>query len=197
MKNGKKLVKCAFYGLPGAGKSTCVQMIIEKAAQLGCWIGCVKFAEPLYQAQAEIYRLAGKPLTEKTKQDGRLLNFLGGHFRVINKNSLTEYFSLIEASHKRQFESQAVSKGILLNDDMRATEAAFLKNQNFFLTHIVADETACHTRRRLRGDLTLGSDKDSTEAGIGAIVSDATIINNGSIADLDAKIAEFFNEIMR
>jgi cytidine deaminase len=193
----RKLFKCAFYGLPGAGKSTSMQMIIEKARQSGFWIGCIKFAEPLYQAQAEIYRLAGRPLAEKTKQDGRLLNFLGGHFREINRNSLTEYFSLTEALHTRQFENQSLSKGLLLNDDMRATETVFLKTQGFHLTHIMADPTTCHSRRKLRGDLTLGSDKDSTEAGINTIVPDATIINNGSLADLDDRITEFLNQIIK
>ena|ERR1017187_8234389 len=193
----KILFRCAFYGLPGAGKSTSVQMLIEKANLRGCWVHCIRFATPLYEAQDIIHRLAGRPLADKNIQDGRLLNFLGGHFRSINKNALTEYFLTTEDVFTQQYENQSISPGLLLNDDMRPSEVDFLKARHFHLTQIIATPAACRTRRKMRGDLTLGNVNDPTEVGMETIVPDATIINDGALSDLDAKITHFLNQIIK
>ena len=170
-------------------------MLLNEVAGAGWWVRNVKFAAPLYEAQETIYRLAGKPLATAGIQDGKLLNFLGNHFRSINPNSLIDRFCESMAHYEAEFQRQSAIRGLLLNDDMRATEAIYLKSRGFLLLQIIADSKLRQKRREQRGDMTLGSDVDPTEKGVTHVDADIVIANNGSLLAFEQSVMSFLKTV--
>lgn len=186
--------RLALFGTSGAGKSTCSRLLEEICVEHGRAFARVRLAEPLYECQALIYAIAGRPLSDRYQQDGTLLNFLGSHLRTINPTVLTDSFtqrvdSLIADDTKR--------KGplLVLCDDMRAADASHLRGIGFVFARVEADPELCLHRRRIRGDTSLGSDTHPTERGLDTIQSDYVIPNEGSLRDLRERLNELIREL--
>ncbi|MFG1645518.1 hypothetical protein ACGFMK_34995 [Amycolatopsis sp. NPDC049252] len=171
------LVKLALLGLPGAGKSTFVEIASKWSAEHSFTTQTIILASPLYEAQAEIYRICDVPLKEGT-QDGELLNFLGAHMRKVNPDVLQQRF----LHRLSQVRSPANRRALLVCPDARPLDIAYLRRENF-RTVLISVSPEKSTRRRIaRGDLSLGATQHSTETGLDSQQVDMRIENEGSMA---------------
>ncbi|PZG09156.1 hypothetical protein [Nonomuraea aridisoli] len=150
----------ALYGLPGAGKSTFARLLTQQLGTSGVPCALVKIGAPLYELQALIYSVAGRPLLEPTAQDGLLLADLAGHLRRINPTSLTDLFAAKVAA--------APSGSVLVCDDMRAPDVEAVTDLGFRLVEITAPEPLRCRRRQSRGDLSQGDEQHPSEAPVEA-----------------------------
>ncbi|MER6847667.1 hypothetical protein AB0A81_21040 [Streptomyces flaveolus] len=85
--------RIALYGRPGAGKSTFADVLAEESRRAGFQVRRLKLGAPLYEVQALVYAMAGRPLLEGGAQDGQLLNALGAAMRRINPEAPPAAFS--------------------------------------------------------------------------------------------------------
>lgn len=169
--------RIALFGSTGAGKGTVAKYLAEYVSfnTPGKECHILHLASPLYQVQDLVYSLAGHPLNDNQKQDGALLNFLGGHFRKINPTSLLD----VLAAKVRQSTPEAV----LIVDDARPADAEGLRSLGF---HLAVVDTKQNTikRREGRGDLHLGDRHHPTEAGLELVNFDEVIRNFGTLENL-------------
>ncbi|MFE1558862.1 AAA family ATPase, partial [Streptomyces sp. NPDC058734] len=180
----------ALYGPPGAGKSTAAQVLTQELASGGVEVVRLRLADPLYEAQRAIYAMAGRPLTDDTRQDGRLLNLLGTEMRRINPDALTGPFTI----RVRKAEDER-PKALLLCDDLRAPDVETVTALGFRLLEINAPAALCRSRRRARGDLTAGDDNHPTEVPL-TVEPWRRIDNNGDLAEYRERLAAVARELI-
>ena len=146
---GTATLRLGLVGAPGAGKSTVSDLIRQHYSVDGRRFHLLKLAEPLYEAQEAIYRIAGVALPSKYSQDGELLNFLGHHLRKLKPSVLLDNFS-----RRLQIIDQEVREArtetLILCDDVRWSDADFLRSLEFRLIRIQAPPQLCMSRRMAR-----------------------------------------------
>lgn len=146
-------------------------------AKRGVTVFHLRFAEPLYEAQASVYAAASRSLPDFYSQDGELLNFLGMHMRRINPSALIDRFARSLGQYEEEAkQNQPEGPHLILCDDARFTEADFLVSRGFKLIEIFSTPELCLARRATRGDLTLGRADHPTE-------------QNGDLPTFDLRIA--------
>ncbi|MFF4647723.1 hypothetical protein [Streptomyces sp. NPDC001389] len=182
--------KIALYGLPGAGKSTAAQLLTQELASEGVEVVRLRLAQPLYEAQRAIYAIAGRPLTDETQQDGRLLNLLGTQMRRINPDALTGPFTF----RVRQAEAES-PKAVLLCDDLRAPDVETVIRLGFRLVEINAPAALRQSRRQARGDLSAGDENHPTEAPP-AVEPWRRIDNAGDLAEYRERLLALARELI-
>jgi len=171
------MMRIALHGIPGAGKSTLARLLLEEFGRIGRQAVVVRLAEPLYQLQSLVYRLAGSPLPDPAVQDGLLLADLAGHLRRINPDALT-------ADFRRRVERLAdtAPEAVMVCDDLRVPDINCVRDLGFTLVRVDADPELRRARRAQRGDLTCREERGM----VPAAVSDVVVRNDGSLAELRA-----------
>src|ERR1035441_9134606 len=157
------LIKIGLYGTPGAGKSTTLQVMRELCSGQGIHVARIKLADPLYEAQAAIYKIAGQVLNDFYDQDGELLNFLGHYLRKLNSRVLLDRFSLRVQESSESLRAKQAGPCIIVCDDLRRADSDHVRSHGFLLGRVVADAAICVRRREARGDRSLGSASHVTE----------------------------------
>jgi hypothetical protein len=191
--NMRSINRLALYGIPGAGKSTTTRLVRHICQTNDIEFSLIKLAEPLYAAQQAIYSISGRPLDGYYQQDGELLSFLGIYMRKINPDVLIETFRVkLNAEVERLNEIN--NPALIICDDMRRPDAQFLQLNGFKFVRIIADEGVCVERKKLRGDLSVGSSTHPSEAGLDDITPHFTIMNNSSIAELELAVEAILRE---
>jgi hypothetical protein len=154
----RSVQRVALFGLPGAGKSTSAGLLRRTLTEMGRNVEVVKLAAPLYDVQESFYARARTRLAEG-QQDGRLLNFLGSHFRRAAPGFLLEDFA------RRCSAAALAGADVLLCDDARPADLDGLRAQGFTLVRVTAPEELRRDRKAGRGDRTAGRDDHPTELG--------------------------------
>lgn len=185
------MVKVALYGRPGAGKSTFTGLLTGELTACGAQALTLKVGAPLYELQAIIHAMAGRPLLTASGQDGQLLNVLGFHMRRINPDSLTEAFT----RRVRQAE-QTRPDAVLLCDDLRAPDVEAITGLGFRLVEVTAPDPLRRARKRARADLSAGDEHHPTEAPVKAAPW-RRVDNTGSLDELRAQAARIAAEVLR
>ncbi|MFC5719178.1 hypothetical protein ACFP1Z_03130 [Streptomyces gamaensis] len=183
--------KLALFGRPGAGKTTLSGLLALELAEAGADARILKVGAPLYELQAIIYAVAGRPLPDGRVQDGQLLNALGFHIRRINPGALTEAFG----SRVRLVERDT-PRAVVLCDDMRAADADAVTALGFRLIEVTAPDGVRRERKRGRGDLSAGDDQHPTEAAIDAVPW-LSVDNSGSLDGLRVQAARIVREVLQ
>jgi dephospho-CoA kinase len=184
------LFKLALLGLPGAGKSTFVELASEWAAEHTLATQTVVLANPLYEAQAAIYRICDVPLEEGT-QDGQLLNFLGAHMRMINPDVLRHRF----LARLSEIRLAASSRTLVICPDARPLDIAYLRLENFRTVLISVSPEKSMKRRIARGDLSLGATEHRTETGLDSRQVDVHIENEGSLTEYARSVRRLLDSV--
>lgn len=166
-------LRIALCGPPGAGKSTSGRLLASMFADAGA--GVVSIATPLYGTQRAFDRIIPDRFASDSKpsrQDGRLLNFLGQHAREILPTALVEDFlyrcELLELS----------GVNVIVCDDARPADLPALHAAGFAIVRLTAPDAVRLERKAQRGDFSAGADEHVTELGhiddrdLGAIVID-------------------------
>ncbi len=182
------VVRMALFGAPGSGKSTTCSMIGQYCAEHRIPFAQLRLADPLYEAQAAIYRIAGVKLDDFYQQDGELLNFLGYYLRKLNPTVLTDRFAARLLQEEAQLVSSPLPMAVVVCSDLRPADAAALEALGFLLIRVVADRLILERRRRERGDRSLGSLTHPTEAGMDELVADHLIENNATLEELRVRV---------
>lgn len=177
-------IKIGLIGNTGSGKGTFVQICKDSLVNLN--ITTIKLADPLYEAQNQIYKLCNVE-KEYYSQDGILLNFLGQHMRMINPNVLKDYIG------NRLKEASEID--IVFCDDVRPLDVEFMKEYGFIIIKIVTDEHTTFERRMKRGDLTMADSKHKTEQGLEDVKYDYVLENNSSLKDYEHKVKLLIDKI--
>ncbi|WP_331765313.1 hypothetical protein OG747_52655 (plasmid) [Streptomyces sp. NBC_01384] len=183
--------KVALYGRPGAGKSTLAGLLAEELALVGADVLSLKVGAPLYELQAVVHAMAGRPLLDGSEQDGKLLNVLGSQLRRINPAALTEAFT----QRVRQAE-QGRPRAVLVCDDLRAPDVEAVTGLGFILVEVTAPDAVRLARKHARADLSAGDEHHLTEAPIGAAPW-WRVDNTGGLDDLRKQAAELAGEVLR
>ena len=191
-----KIIQLGLFGTPGAGKSTTSKIIEEYCTENHVPMIRIKLADPLYEAQKAIYEIAGRQLSDFYDQDGELLNFLGSYLRKLNPNVLLDRFSLRLRDAIEKLDSTGSTSGVIVCDDLRRPDAEFLRTKDFRFVRIIADPNECESRRRARGDRTLGSASHATEQGLDEIEPDYRIHNESTIEDLRTQVIRFMGDTL-
>lgn len=157
------MARIALYGRPGAGKSTFAGLLAQEVEAAGAGVVRLRLGAPLYELQAVVHAVAGRPLLDGGVQDGLLLNALGEHLRRINPHALTDAF----ARRVRQAELGRPG-AVLLCDDMRAPDVEAVAGLGFVLVEVTAPDPVRRRRKHARGDLSAGDEGHSTEAPVPA-----------------------------
>lgn len=187
--------RIALCGPPGAGKSTIRRLSELLAGELDLVVHHLRLADPLYQAQTGIYRLSGRPLADTGIQDGRLLNILGVEMRRINPNVLADHARTRLVALGQLLDSQPGRHAVVC-DDMRPTDASFMRELGFAFVEVGVPRDTTVQRRLLRGDMTLGAWDDPNELGRESLEFSARIDNSGSLEDLSASVRAFWNSVL-
>lgn len=163
----------------------------------GFTIHHLRLADPLYWAQADVYRRAGRPLENLDMQDGKLLNMLGSEMRRINPDVLADHAREAVGRVLRIIEVSSSQPHVILCDDMRPGDAWFLEELGFRFVAIKVTDDLSRARRRLRGDLSLGALDDATEHGFENLSFMDSIDNGGSLTELERCTEEFWKKALR
>ncbi|MFJ5220140.1 AAA family ATPase [Streptomyces sp. NPDC088354] len=183
--------KVALHGRPGAGKSTLAGLLTQELTLAGADVLTLKVGAPLYELQAVVHAMAGRPLLDGTDQDGQLLNALGTHLRRINPDALTEAFTL----RVRQAEDTRPD-AVLVCDDLRAPDVDAVTGLGFVLVEVTAPDAVRLERKRGRADLSAGDERHPTEAPVAAAAW-RRVDNAGSLDSLRERAAELAKEVLR
>lgn len=170
--------KIALYGQPGAGKSTFCRLLSTEFTRHDLPTLTLRLGAPLYELQAIIHAVAGRPLLNSVDQDGLLLNSLGSHLRRINPDALTDAFAVRVHEATRRYPGSVV-----ICDDMRAPDVRAVVELGFTLVQITAPNALRAARKDSRGDLSAGQDDHPTEAPV-QCVPDYVIRNDSDLNNL-------------
>ncbi|WP_331752360.1 ATP-binding protein [Streptomyces sp. NBC_00829] len=154
--------KVALYGRPGAGKSSFAGLLAQELAVAGADVLTLKVGAPLYELQAVVHAMAGRPLLDGSEQDGQLLNALGTQLRRINPVALTEVFT----RRVRQAEV-ARPDAVLVCDDLRAPDVEAVTGLGFVLVEVTAPDAVRLARKQERADLSAGDEHPPTRTPAG------------------------------
>ena len=183
-----RMPRLARYGLPGAGKSTFAHHLTKQLEGAGVPSAVVKIGAPLYELQALIYTVAGRPLLEPAAQDGLLLADLAGHLRGIYPTSLSDLFAAKVAA--------APAETVLVCDDMRVPDVDAVTGLGFLLVEIAAPDPLRRQRKQGRADLSPGDEQRPNEAPVHARPW-RRVDNAGSLDQLRAEAARIAAEVLR
>jgi cytidine deaminase len=183
--------KVALYGRPGAGKSTFAGLLAREAEAAGAQALTLRLGTPLYELQAIVHAMSGRPLLDAGDQDGQLLNALGLHLRRISPDALTEPFT----RRVRQAE-QTQPGAVLVCDDLRAPDVAAVTGLGFVLVEIIAPDAIRLARKQARADLSAGDEQHPTEVPVQAEPW-RRVDNTGSLDDLRSQAARIAAEVLR
>jgi cytidine deaminase len=178
--------RIAFAGLPGAGKSTSATILRDLLGDLGRTVETVKVAAPLYDVQRHFYARIGFDQTDG-HQDGRLLNFLGSHFREVSPDFLHADFA------QRCTAALCAGTDVVICDDARPADLDGLAKLGFSVVHVTAPESIRRERKAKRADLVAGNDAHPTEAG--EVVGDHQLDNSGDLTSLRAAVSALIAEL--
>jgi hypothetical protein len=192
----RMMLKFGLFGYPGAGKSASAGILSRLARGQELWTRRIRLAEPLYECQQQVYRIAGLTLSNPNVQDGELLNFLGTHLRKINPRVLLERFESNLNLMERELERAEQNNGLILCDDVRAADADFVRACGFTLIRISASPSICRERRRKRGDLTAGCESHPTEEGMDSICADLDVVNDASLEELEKALDQLLSQAL-
>jgi len=148
------MLKLAFYGLSGVGKSTASTLIGRMCRQRGVTFEVVKIAEPLYRMQRDIYVRLGRQVTPH-QQDQLLLRALADQIRRIEPSFLTDDFLW------RVDQSTATA---IINDDLKDVSFDYprLAQAGFRFVRITCEEETRARRLSGRADLTRAPETSQT-----------------------------------
>lgn len=183
--------KVALYGRPGAGKSTFAALLARELTLTGADVLTLKVGAPLYELQAVVHAMAGRPLLDGSEQDGQLLNALGTQLRRINPRALTEAFT----RRVRQAE-QVRPRAVLVCDDLRAPDVQAVTGLGFVLVEVTAPNAIRLARKQERADLSAGDENHPTEVPVEAVPW-RRVDNSGSLDGLRERAAEIAGEVLR
>lgn len=140
------MLKLAFYGKSGVGKSTAGKIAKRYFEAKDMTFETIKLASPLYEIQQHFYQAAGKEV-DFYQQDQGLLEMIAANLRKINYQCLTDQFDK---------KLKSCNADIVMNDDVRDTENDFpyLKDQGFLFIKLECDESIRQARLKKRNDLT-------------------------------------------
>ncbi|WP_455352001.1 hypothetical protein [Streptomyces sp. SYSU K217416] len=185
--------RIALLGLPGAGKSTFVELARKWAVENGAVMHTVTLADPLYRAQSAVYEIAGKPLDGERKQDGVLLNFLGSHMRLINPRVLEQHFRL----EMERIDEESPCQQLVICSDARPADVGYLRKSGFSTVLITVDECVALERRKARGDISLGNAGHVTEIGLKHTDVAVRMDNSGSMEEFSLAVASLLDSVMK
>jgi cytidine deaminase len=197
LRGKSMIVKClALLGPPGAGKSTSSRCLETLCRARGIAFRLIKLADPLYRCQAAVYEAAGCPLADFYAQDGELLNFLGSHLRRLNPTVLIDDFEQRLQRELQAFQSAQGTGALIVCDDMRPSEADYLRSRGFAFLRLDAPTTLCAERRRTRGDITLGAADHVTERGLDTTPADHVVPNTGTVEYLQIELGRLIDGLV-
>lgn len=138
-------MKICFTGKMRSGKDTAAEYLIKKYGGV-----IYKFADPLYEMQEEIYRIAGLPYTSNTK-DRVLLQLLGTDWgrKTIDPNiwvnamdnRLHHFDQLENLSRKGSlFSSTLYTTNLFITDARFPNEIEVLRNHGFKIIQVICDD---------------------------------------------------------
>lgn len=160
-------------------------MLHRTAQERGIPFGHLRLADPIYAAQFELYRIAGLPLRDCLQQDGALLGLLGRELRRINPVVLRD---AAVAALARLEGGGVLQHGLVVCDDMRPQDVAFMRELKFRFVAVVAPNDTTVERCRRRGDLTLAMEMDSSGCDYSEVEADCVIVNRGLLEELEARV---------
>jgi hypothetical protein len=162
-------------------------MVEDFFADRSMRVGRVKLAQPLYDLQAEFYRIAGVPIGPY-EQDQKLLETIATQLRRLSPTSLIDDF-------ERRMKSLD-GCDVVLNDDLRDPHVDYprLLDLGFRFVRIRCDESVRADRLRRRGDRSVVLSSKST-VGIDLIHPDVEVDN--STAGFDVLREKLFDAVAR
>lgn len=139
------MLKIAFYGKSGVGKSTIALETIEYFQNQDMEVEVVKLAYPLYVIQKLFYDIAHVKMNFYD-QNQKLLENIATFLREINPECIVENFQ------ERYKQSKAE---VIINDDIREIEVdyPFLKKEGFIFVKVQCNEKLRIDRLKKRNDL--------------------------------------------
>lgn len=149
------MIKLAFYGLSGSGKSSAAKITKEYFNKKSMSVEIIKLADPIYKLQEKFYLTANQHI-EPDDQDQILMENIAANLRRINSNSLVDSFD------QRLKNSSA---NVVINDDVREFEIdyKYLKRNNFTFIRIVCDEGKRIQRLNARSDISFVKASSTTK----------------------------------
>lgn len=166
-------LRVAVIGLAGSGKSTLAGQIEELGLERGLVTERIRLAQPLYDLQGQVYRVAGVPIAPYD-QDQSLMEDLADALRRIRKEALLDHFLRSLSS---------ASADIVLNEDLRDphVDAPALRAAGFKVVRVAAPEPHRVARLAARRDI---SRSERSTAELDLIEVDARLDNDGDLAEL-------------
>lgn len=139
------MIKIAFYGKSGVGKSTIATAAKEYFEKEKFEVEVIKLAYPLYYIQNIFYKIAGKE-EEFYAQNQGLLEDIAKNLRKIDSQSIINNF------YERYRQSKAQ---VVINDDVRETKVdyPFMKKEGFVFVKVECEEHLRINRLLERNDL--------------------------------------------
>lgn len=149
------MIKLAFYGLSGSGKSSAAAITKEFFHEKSLSVEIIKLAYPIYKLQEQFYLLANRPIDPK-EQDQVLMENIAANLRKINSNSLVDSF---DQRLKQSFAD------VIINDDIRDYEIdyKYLKENQFTFIRVVCDENCRLERLSSRNDISFVKESSTTK----------------------------------
>lgn len=149
------MIKLAFYGLSGSGKSSAAAITKEFFYEKSMSVEIIKLAYPIYKLQEQFYLVANQPINPDD-QDQILMENIATNLRRINSNSLVDSF---DQRLKNSFAD------VIINDDIRDYEVdyKYLKENQFTFIRVVCDESRRIERLNTRNDISFVKNSSTTK----------------------------------
>lgn len=175
-----------FNGTMGVGKSTAIQCLKDNTRSS---VRLVKFAQPLYDMQENIYRRIQSVYTRPSdfKKDRKLLQWLGTDWGR-DTISPTLWIDIWKAEVKKIRHEEPLAT--IVCDDVRFdNEASTIAQLGGEIVKIVSSST------QNRIDTAAGIPQHSSEAGIDKQYVDYEIENNGTMLEFLDKLTEMYETL--
>ena len=160
----------SFFGKSGSGKSTAAELVREYLDEQGIRSEKIGVAQPLHEMQKACYSVLG---IEVVGQDGKLLQFLAGHFEKEMLKNFEERLKVILNYQGRL---------VIINHDCRDNAYEILRRNGFIFVKIVTDDL----NRSLRLDKRLDVSRGDVSSEV--IKPDYWVDNNGTINELEESL---------
>ena len=149
------MIKLAFYGLSGSGKSSAAKITKEYFNERSMSVEIIKLAYPIYKLQEQFYLTANLTI-DPDDQDQILMENIAANLRRINSNSLVDSFD-------QRLKNSLTD--VIVNDDVRDYEVdyKYLKNNQFTFIRIVCDENIRIQRLNTRSDISFVKESSTTK----------------------------------
>lgn len=174
----------AFTGKMGSGKTTLAGLIRNQLACTGIpIIPILKFADPLYDMQDYAYTRLG--LKTPAIKDRKFLQFLGTEWaRAMDQDIFLKVYA-------EEIKSTAKNVPFVLTDDARYdNEGQLIKDLGGTLIRVNA---SVDTRGNRIG---ISNPEHASEKGIADHLIDKTVVNEGSLEDLDRMANRIVRELL-